>query len=320
MRVAGGATTTFCLLAVMLSGCAPSLQQYEAWRPGAEDVRLCPVGTDSPVADSPRLFVCTNGRLAPPGEASNKEEAVTDVWWVINCFLTARPNYPDFRSLCALVNGYFQNWTRLVVLEIMPNANDIGHPGRTYGFVVLAETPGGPVAVTQLAGPETLPRYGTGKLRLLRVNRGALAKWFEEMDKAREDLPPALVYNAECMEVNPAALYEFRPGQKPWRCITYWGLNDNFFHDIVELPEDAATDAEVSQLFAGASGEDSGDVRDRWGDVIIEDPVRFRRVLNRYAALMIGFWEATIGRPRLEGLDSTVDFPWHLLGDFETEP
>ena len=313
VRVAGGTTVALCLLAAMLSGCHPALRQYEALWPGAEDVRFGPVGTDSHWPDAAKLFVCTNGLFARLGGASNKEETVHTVWSDINYFLTARPNYPDFRSLCALVNGYFRNWTRLVVLEILPNANAAGYPGRMYGFVVLAETPDGPLAVTQLAGPETLPRYATGKLRLLRLDRGEVSKWFEQMDKAREDLPPALVFEVKAIDVVPAALYEFRPGQEPWRCITYCSLNDNFFHGLVEFPEEASTDAEVSQAFAGTSAADSGEVRDRWGDVAIEVQVRFERVLNRYAVLMIGFWEATIGRPRPHGNRPGTGQTWDVL-------
>ncbi len=101
--------------------------------------------------------------------------------WEVNYFHMERPSQAPFRTLCALVNTYFQDWERLVIIERVGTTSE-----PWFGYIVLGVTPDGPKALTNLEG-----RLWDWKCRLeprrLRVDQRAIQDVLAELDAA--DVP-----------------------------------------------------------------------------------------------------------------------------------
>jgi len=93
----------------------------------------------------------------------------------------ARLSQPTFRSLCALLNTYFEDWDRIIIIERLAYTEPLW-----YGYVVVAFAPDGHKAVTNMA-----PEYGSPwgwqchlPPRPLRVDRERLAPVIADLDRA----------------------------------------------------------------------------------------------------------------------------------------
>jgi len=108
------------------------------------------------------------------------ESERADYEWEVDYFEFGRPGQPTFRSLCALVNTYFQDWDRLVIIERVGCRGEPWH-----GYIVLGCTPDGFKAVTNLEG-----RLWDWKCRLeprrLRVDGRTLSGVLDELDRFEE--------------------------------------------------------------------------------------------------------------------------------------
>jgi len=88
---------------------------------------------------------------------------------------------PDRGSLCGLVNTYFQEWDRLIIIERLAYTEPLW-----YGYVVVAFGPDGPEAVTNMA-----PEHGSPwgwlcglRPRRVRIDRERLAPVIADLDGA----------------------------------------------------------------------------------------------------------------------------------------
>jgi hypothetical protein len=102
-----------------------------------------------------------------------------------------RPANPGFRCLLALVNRYFGEWERLIIIERI-------HYNTDCGFLAVAQTPEGLKAVTNLryrfwrrdenhweSGPSARP---------LRISGAKFGACLEELDKCRGALPEGMIW------------------------------------------------------------------------------------------------------------------------------
>lgn len=97
--------------------------------------------------------------------------------------LDGRPSQPGFRCLCALLNTYFHDWDRAIIVERLGCVEPLW-----YGYVVLAFTPDGPKAVTNMLTDGHSPWGWQPGLdpRPLQVDRGRLAPVLADLGRARE--------------------------------------------------------------------------------------------------------------------------------------
>lgn len=117
--------------------------------------------------------------------AEDMERGLRDV---VDDHIRLRPSNPSFRSLCALLNTYYGEWNRLIILERVGFADD------SYGFVVIAETPHGSRAVTNLVYDEHLTWKAATSLRQIQLAAQPFEDIKTELDKARGILPQRLLW------------------------------------------------------------------------------------------------------------------------------
>jgi hypothetical protein len=97
--------------------------------------------------------------------------------------LGARSATPGYRTLSALVNRYFGDWQRLVIIERLERGGNV-----ETGFIAIAVRPGGPVGVTNLT--EEGPSAGMWKAdcspRVFPVDRRKFEFCLARIDEARQ--------------------------------------------------------------------------------------------------------------------------------------
>ena len=208
-------------------------------------------------------------------------------------YLAYRLRFPGFRTLCALLNSYFGEWRRLTVLEQIDLRT--GLPGsEVYGFVVLADTPQGLFAVTQYEWRDG-GFIRTRGLKRIRCDPKKAGLWLARMDGVRDELPCARIWNEQVVDLPIFLLHDVRLGQKTWSCAVFDG-SFVAYQDVYRRPEWGGTlmpDAEIRQVFASP-------IEPGWPARVLRADgfSQFAGVAARYADLLAGFWEGTVGRPR----------------------
>lgn len=168
--------------------CTESLLEYSPAGPSAREEVL-----ETLAVDLPYHFV------VPQASAENmtSDDLLRTASWIVDDAVRHRPASPDFRCLCALINRYFGAWQRLVIIERM------GFTRHEYGFVVVAVTPEGMRALTNLRC-ET-PSFLVESLppRPLRLDPRMVRLTLNELDRARTVLPWRLLW----FEASDSPLY-----------------------------------------------------------------------------------------------------------------
>lgn len=335
-----GALCVALTMVCLACGCHRNISVYQATGPSSERLHLGLTGTDSIWADEGELVVCVNGTwdsvTGPLGSDEERRQMVKEVWRSLNYWLVARANYPEFRTLCGLLNSGFGSWRRLVVLELLPDADRIGLSCGVYGFVLLAVGPHGMKGVTNLSGHFCEP---SNRLRLLAVDDARVQEWLGEMDRIRQRLPPAVVWDTKAIDTPLTVLYDFTAEGGAWKCAVYpcGDFPMQLFEEHAWLPREVASDAEVAAIFAKSPEGSTVNGAQEWNDVILRKkpaevdapassgkaaPARqlrqrlFANVFKRYLSLVEAFWVATMGRPEVPD----VELRSRVRGGFRRQP
>ena len=177
------------LLAMAGGCCQEDLSRYAPRGPSGEQALLkclsCEMG---------QYFMYAEIVTFPTGITTYLTETREEVYSghsdFFNHAIMRRATSPMFRCACSLLNTYFGDWQRMVIIE------RIGFAGREYGFVLLGFTASGTKAVTNLvlwdaqhgewqAGPS---------LTCARLDARRLCAGIAELDRARALLPPRLFW------------------------------------------------------------------------------------------------------------------------------
>ena len=286
---------------IALHGCGPDLSRYEPSGPSARECfSLAADGVvvvGLPPATEP-WFVDV-GSETPSEEVAQQDESDEDVLSNIagtwDHAILRRASKPDFRVLCALVNGCFGQWRRLVVVErfwVDPAVPD-------YGFIVLADTPAGLIAVTKFVWQGQQYVWGN-RLRLIRCDPRKAAPWLKALDEARRNLPRARVWNDGVIDVPLFLFHDIRPGDGAWS----FALHDRagpygVFPHISARLSNSEVLAAWGQREACSTG---GSAADQCGHLVLRgaEMPRFYAISAGYAQLIQGLWEGTLGWPRQE--------------------
>ena len=164
---------TLCAVAHLLlaSGCGPAyLLAYTPIGPSADPDIF------EPLAYWPRMHFVVNNLEREGENLTAYYESEVDLFYL------QRLQQPAFRSLCALLNTYFQDWDRLVIIERVGHREELW-----YGYVVLGLTPDGPKAVTNMVANKGWCWDWQSRLepRRLRVDRKRVQSVFEELDRVK---------------------------------------------------------------------------------------------------------------------------------------
>ncbi|HUU93381.1 MAG TPA: hypothetical protein VM238_19480 [Phycisphaerae bacterium] len=255
-------------------GCTrQSLSAYEPAGPGADNRTLQSVSLEY----LSRYFV----HGGPPGEEQLRD-ATDPFMQNLDRAFVARPVYPGFRSLCALVNRHFGHWDRLVIIE------RISFGGGGYGFIVVARTSRDLVAVTNLELSERDTWYSErNRLRELTPDRQAFEACSAEIDEAGGVLPEVLLWFSN-VDWPVYVLHNIRPDGKAFSFAVsgYIAGKD----PGVNAPKRADEFAAGARLLR--------EVRPRWfvSDATPEAS-KLRMAGGVYARLLARVWRSTLGEP-----------------------
>jgi hypothetical protein len=199
----------------------------------------------------------------------------------------ARLSQPTFRSLCGLVNTYFQKWDRLIIIERLAYTEPLW-----YGYLVVAFGPDGPQAVTNMA-----PEYGSPwgwqchlPPRPLRVDRERLAPVIADLDRAVGAASTGALLWFDAVDTPIFVLHDVRADGHAFSFgIRGYGEEGREWLKY-ELASRFLEDQEVSRLLNKGKAEDAefalyGSAR---GDEL-------KMVGAHYARLMARVWESTLG-------------------------
>jgi len=200
-----------------------------------------------------------------------------------------------FRILCALVNRYFGDWERLVIIERLQRGGWVA-----TGFIAVAVTPDGIKGVTNLGvnGPDAGQWVATTHPRVFAVDRAKFESCLVELDKFRQNAiwRPLLwysyrdfpVYFVHDMKVNR------KSSRDDWILTTSafalcgWAvLPDGDRERLLKGPRDYARAEEILSKYHPWQDYDVGSEADK----------ELRKAGATYASLLSLVWECTLGRP-----------------------
>ena len=202
-----------------------------------------------------------------------------------------------FRMLCALVNRYFGDWKRLVIIERLQRGGQVD-----TGFIAVAITPDGLRGVTNFGpeGPGGLAWRTTRRLRAFRVDRTKFEACLAELDEAHQrtlyspflwygwrDWP---VYFLHYIKYEVKAKYEGRwPSMEDFTCaFTGWALlPEDRLAILQSAPRDYAKAQGVFNKYRVWHAYDEGS----------EAAKELREAGATYASLLSLVWESTLGQP-----------------------
>jgi len=210
----------------------------------------------------------------------------------------ARSSTEGFRMLCALVNRYFGDWERLVIIERLQRGGWVD-----TGFIVVGVTRDKMIGVTNFdpKGHDGIRWSSTVRLRTFRVDRAKFESCLAELDKMHESttIRPLLWFTQRdwCFyflhdirirrDRDPAAS-PFRPTS---RCFAFTGWP-------TDLPEDQRVRlAKAPRDYARA--QEILDKHKPWQeyDPDSEAMQELREAGATYASLLSLLWESTLGQP-----------------------
>jgi len=191
---------------------------------------------------------------------------------------------PGFRCLCALLNGYFGEWQRLVIVERVDVESD------ETGFVVVALTRNGLMGVTNLrpVGPGVYSWEVSRCPRSFQLDRPRFQSCLAELDEARQKLKDGL-FLFENIDWPLYLLHDIRSDGSYLAFGTCgWAeFDDGDRKHLLEAPPDYA---KAAALVGKAKP---------WQAIANGSPPakELREAGATYAALIARVWESTLGRP-----------------------
>jgi hypothetical protein len=200
--------------------------------------------------------------------------------------LMKRPANPNFRCLGAIVNRYFGQWDRMVVIE------RIGFVGGEYGYMVLALTPQGAKGVTNLrtARGDAMGWHACATPRTLEMDRRRLAAALGELEIARE-LVPEGVFWFGAVDWPLYLLHEIRSDGKAFSFgMSGYGAReeeDGFVRQLPKPPLDFRRAAELVNKGRSMEALTYGSARAK----------ELQSAGRYYAALLELVWSASLGEP-----------------------
>jgi len=195
-----------------------------------------------------------------------------------------RSETTGFRSLCALLNRYFGQWRRLVIIERVDIVSD------ETGFIVAAVTRNGLVGVTNLrpVGPGFTSWEEVPCPRPFRLDRVKFESCLAELDKAEKDLVRDLFWfpNVDW----PLYLLHDVKSDGPYLSVAVCGWANVDDADRAELLK-AAPDYAGAVALARKTKP--------WQAVAPDSKPgkRLRQAGATYASLIARVWESTLGSP-----------------------
>ncbi len=286
---------------IVLHGCGPDLSRYEPVGPSARECfSLASQGVvvvGLPPAAEP-WFVDVGMPSGTPSEElvqqdQSDEDVLSNIAGTWEHAVLRRVSMPDFRALCALLNGCFGQWRRLVIVErfwVDPAVPE-------YGFIVLADTPTGLIAVTKFVWQEQRYVWGN-RLRLIRCDPKKAEPWLKAVDQARRGLPRARIWNDGVIDVPLFLFHDIRPGDGAWS----FALHDRPCpHGAFPYNFTRSSNSDVLAAWGRSkTGPTGGSDVGQYGPLVLrgDDMPRFYAISAGYAQLIQGFWEGTLGWPR----------------------
>lgn len=229
-----------------------------------------------------------------PADSRNPDE-VSNPW--IGFAMADRVRDPWFRSMCGIINRYFGDWDRLILLEQV--SSNIEHRGQfNYGFVVLAISRGEVLAVTN-APPANYGFDNSVQLKRIVPDHGKLQGFLKVLDTKRSSLPSAVVADYSCIDTPIIVLHDFCRGQEPWSFCLYTHRSGNLFGGMLGSGPAHKT-VDVSKFLAAPMSDDPMRQFSKWRSVRLTDKDTFAGVEQAYLDLMTLMWEATMGPCRVE--------------------
>lgn len=160
-------------------GCIEPVTYYTPQGTGAKDGPAFRTLMDS----SPCIFLWPSGfRENPAGD----DEKLWENW---QSDLEKRPTRSGFRSLCALINRYWGNWDRLIIIERFGYGGD-----QQYSFVAAGISNGNVKVVANWHTGEWSPNESYVQLSALTPNREQFQGILKVLDDARTSLPERFLF------------------------------------------------------------------------------------------------------------------------------
>jgi len=270
MRMTSSLLLTSAILFLPCGCYQPELSKY-APRGTSCDNMLPSFGMELPA-----YFVRKVGDSASPSEIA--AEYSYDI-------LRVRSATPGFRMLCSIVNTYFEQWERLVIIERLEHGgND------ETGFVVVAVMPSGLTAVTNygLKGPEAGMWVATEFPRLFKVDRERFQSLMVRLDLARETLPRGLFLFPN-VDWPVYILHDIKSdGSYLAYGIAGWAeAEDDTMERLLKAQPTYAEAAKLVGKMMPWQGIEEGSQAAR----------ELRQAVATYAALVDMVWQCTLGRP-----------------------
>jgi hypothetical protein len=209
--------------------------------------------------------------------------------------LEPRSATEGFRILCALVNRYFGNWERLVVIERLERGGWVA-----TGFIAVAVAGEATTGVTNLGpqGPDAGQWTATTHPRVFEVQRAKFESCLLELNKARKGISrrPFLWYSNKDWPVY--FLHDIKLNHKPARdewplsCFSFafcgWAvLPESEKLRLLKAPRDYPRAHEALCRYRTWQEYDVGSAADK----------ELRDAGTTYASLLNFVWESTLAKP-----------------------
>ena len=223
-----------------------------------------------------------------------------------------------FRTLCALVNRYFGDWERLVIIERLSRGGWI-----ETGFIAVAVTRAGPVAVTNFdpQGPDAGQWNTTLVPRTFTVDRRKFESCLAELNKAPQNIKRHFLWYGNT-DLPIYFLHDIRLNRRPAQYeqpMTYFSFGfcawaavpDNERARLLKAPCDYATADDILSKYEPWQQYDVDSEADR----------ELRQAGAPYASLLSLVWECTLGRPdyTILGVDPLAPPPAKSASSLEHE-
>lgn len=244
----------------------------------------------------PGLFKClsdwpTRHYIVEALEREGIRLGIEDYSYNIEHLFDGRLSQPTFHSLCALLNSYFKDWDRIIIIERLAYVEPLW-----YGYVVLAFTPEGPKAVTNMVADPPSPWDWESRLqpRKLSLDRKRLLVALSELDKQAEVSTKTGLLWFDAIDMPIFVLhYVKRDGVR-----FSFGIS-GFWHGYGPSYEEWSESESVSLFKERKFASDVFEKAEAWEDEIVQyNSSRGKELMKvgaSYARLMAFVWEAIMG-------------------------
>ncbi len=277
-----GASVLFMLTCGILGGCSRLAQYTPRGSSAFEDLDIS-------------LAFCDYCVRTYSDDTMDEAEKLQGVEARIRHEMTQRVRYPCFRSLCALLNGHFGLWDRMIVLEeISLDGSASEYLGR-YGFIAVAIRGKNVRAVTNMH--EYYVGWSGGmQLFEIQPDRYRLADLVSELNRAAANLPPGVVFDDRACDMSMFALHWIEHDKHTWSCALY---TVDAYPLVTGLSRPARSASQVKPAELMRTQEKAGDVPlIRWKSIAVRDKEAFEAITGVYGDLMRRLWVSAMGEPK----------------------